>query len=800
MKSIQIPRTVACLATAFFISHGPAWAGFSSERLGITHVPIGGEGATKAGLIAHEEAGTAYPALEEPLTVVQIAQLSEHKDFEGRTSEEIQEKIVSIRRAILCAIEMLSKSDPETAEGLQRLYRNGMIGVGIAPEDYRVNSAIRDDGKKEFNLEPINLYNPPCSPSGTNYYVDGLPGQFELINDLANLGLYARQEAKGPRDGSPLEVQLDTQCRQVAAAEAEVARITKMQSLISFVAVAGSVPLGVDAMELEVAYIMLRLRVESPPLFFSILEIWQDTLLGMKLKAENRKSYWEREKRATELQISDQLVGDIVREQLRQRSLFVDYGIDHSSGLRNRWYFSEVSEIDESGANPFVSSSNFIIQYGPWSTSSERFAVIGLDTICAGYVWEEEMKAFIGGIKLGTGGAADEGRVFTFDLDNRYRIRPETARLSFGTTEMGTGYTMGFNSFDECFYAFQPGNGFLCKLEDTNNDKEPDSPRFAGQFITGSFSLRGDLRYSYFSKADTAVAFEYGFDVPLRYDSRVAVSWGDPGMNFMPQPDEKLMDSLCERPGFDGRVDVGSQYLPLKGTPYSNFNLYDRGTMIAQGCFSPYGFAYPHLTNPLSEDSELRIEDEKTGSESVRIRPSISYGIRPMAEIVEDNDYDLSLGVRYELDPKFRIRLEYGDTVEGIDDSTTPLGFVPRAGFGYLNLEGSESRTRFVRAVGGPQSGIVPQPDNFEMTPGLVGYFDVSKNDNVPPAARFELTEAPLVFGLPLTETGFKFFPDGTFYISFSNFCRQPDFIQVSHVCVVDYVSPEVCRLYRSVC
>ena len=778
------------LAALIFSQTSISLAGFSSERLGILHVPIGGETATKAELKSHELSGTPYPAIEVPMTTEQLFKLLLHPKFALLTGEQINSKIVEIRKAVLCAVDTLSKSDPETAEGLQRLYRNGMISVGITLNE-NVNSAIRDDGKKEFNLEPINLYNPPCSSDETNRFLDGFAGQFELLNDLANLGFHARQDALGPRDGNAVEVELDVQCRQVAAAEGELVRIAEMERIINQLVNDGSVPDDVKGMYREMAKSLVILAATDPVSFLSALGEWQTTLTGMKFKANYRKKYWEKKKRVSELRIANHPAGNVLRAQLRQQGLFEDFGRDITSGLINRWYANEVTGVDESGANPFVIPSNRLTQYVPGLTVPETFAVEDLDTICAGYVWEEENKAFVGGIRYGAEGALDEGRVVAYDLDPiSKRIIPESARLSFGTTEMGGGYVMGLHGDEGTFYATQPGTGIICRFVDTNDDKEPDFAEFAGQFVTGPLDIKPDLGAVYFPKGDTAVALDQRADAPFHLDDRIAITRSDHGLAFEPQPDERIGGDLCQSSGFDGQVSVGAQYLALAGSPSGNFKLYDRGTMIAQGCFSPNGFASPHLANPLSPDSELWINDEKTGSDSVRVKPQFSLGDLPKADIVEDNDYSLSLGIRYELDPKYSFKLQYGDSLEQIDSQSVSPGYTNRAGWGYMEVAGNDARTRFFRGLGEPLSGINPLPDTFQITPGLLNYFDVSKNDNAPPAARYELVETPEVFGIPFTSTGFKFFPDGSFFLGFPTFAGSVTFKY--RLCVGDYVSPDI--------
>ena len=100
-------------------------AGFSSERLRITHVSLGGETANKDLMNMTERNGAGYPPINEPISAADITKLQNHADFNGKSASRIQAKVVKIRRTILCAIDMFKWSDPATADGLQRLYRSG---------------------------------------------------------------------------------------------------------------------------------------------------------------------------------------------------------------------------------------------------------------------------------------------------------------------------------------------------------------------------------------------------------------------------------------------------------------------------------------------------------------------------------------------------------------------------------------------------------------------------------------------------------------------------------------------------
>jgi hypothetical protein len=765
---------VALLATASL-----APAGFSSPKLGITNVPIGGERADKLIMEIADDQGVPYPPIEVPVPAADIAKLQAHPSFSGLTDAEVQAKVENIRRAVLCSIDLLKLDDPETAEGLKTLFRAGVICIGLAPDGYNVGAAIWNDGEAEFHLEPVNLYNIPCErlPLWS-------PDLFELMNSLAHEGLHGRQDVLGWRDAVPLEVAKDRQCKEIEAAQGELDRANAMCAVIDSIAATGQLPDSARGMSRRIGAELLQEFQGDVSGLEEAITAWQQKLEGMKLTVEEVKRFRDDYKRAAELALMNTPEAADILVGLRQHRLFQYYAGENEFAPITRWYINEAPRlVEEEGEAPRLEQNNRMRQLVPPAVEPETFAVPFLDTITTGYVAEEENLALIGGIQFGENGAGDRGVVVGYDLDpTTKRILPETARECFGTTEMAGGYIMNYNAFDGHYYALQLDDNEICRLNDTDDDGFPDEGVLAGYVLsngisTDNFKLSINYGHIYFTDENTLVATHDYADTVPHFNDPIGLSWRMPGGgDFMGQPITEFSRDLSIRPGFDGCVSIGASEVAIVGSPWGQYRLYDDEMMIAEGCFSAHGRAIPQFDSPLGENSDLWIEDAINACVSVRTAAKPTLSDIPKIEF-GGADFDLSVGLKlgYEVNPDFGLKLDYGSSLDGFENEAEvprPSRF-GRSYFSPADFDPSTVNRQFFRVRRVPPPSMI-LPETLEFTPGLPDYGSVAKNDELPTTARYVVVDPPVFDGFKMvTKDAFKLHDDGTVDMAFASFESQ---------------------------
>lgn len=775
----------------------PVQAGFSVRRLGITHVSIGGESSDKDFLEIADRAGLPYPPIETPVSAQDIMKLQARPPFQGKSAAQIQTKVVNIRRSVLCAIDLLRRTDPETAEGLQGLFRAGFICIGLAPADYYVGAAIKNDGKKQFHLEPINIYNLPCErlPLWS-------PDLFDLTNTLAHEGLHGRQDVLGWRDDTPLKVAKDRQCKEIEASAGEVERATEMLRVIEYIEANNKLPPNARGMYARIGTDLLISFQGNPSGLAGAIAQWKRKLRGIKLRAGEVKTFREAYKRAAELAIAGNPNAPEILAGLRRHRLFQYYAGSGEFGPITRWYVNAPPRVVEEAGKPArVEHSNEMKQLVAPGNVVETFVVNQLNTICTGLVLDHLNIAMIGGIDFADDpGGEDEGVVVGYQLDPATkRILPETGSVLLRSTEMGRGYLMNYNPFDSKFYALQLDSNEICELRDTDDDGWPDIGLSVGYtFAEGRDEVNPGLNLSvgsfYFTDADTAVSTPFGLDTTAHINDPLTFTWRAPGGIFEGQPSEELNDTLEERPGFDGCLTIGSQYAPLRGSPWGQFAVYNRDAMIGEGCLSPHGRAMFHLPDPLDGTEELRIVDTLNACESVigrakapLTRPRLNLDTSFRGDPLGDG-----FRVRYEVSPTKGLRMQFSVDLDGYEDDPEP-SYGSRFGIGYRRFGSLMDLKGFFRAQSfdAGEAEIMPMPDTLYTTPGTADYFDVSKNDNAPPGAKYELVQGPLFDGFnPATKDAFKFYDDGCFDLAYPTFDAS---IGITYrIKFGSYVSPDI--------
>ena len=663
-----------CLTSSLSISS--VEAGFNVDRPNITSVPVGGETSQKDILEIAERQGSPYPPINVPIPPNDLARLKNHRAFKDKTDGEIHSKVVNIRKAVLCAIDLLSRTDPVTAEGLMTNFRAGMICIGLAPENYNVAAAIQNDGREAFRLEPINIYKIPCEP--LNLWS---PELFELTNTLAHEGLHGRQNVLAWGTADQVIVAKDRQCKEIDASQGELERANEMSRIIEYIAVHGELPSDARGLYARMGASLLRNFAGNNVGLQGAISNWRQMLQRIIAISSEVKTFREAFKNAADLAINGSPDREEVLIGLRQHRLFQDYGNKGDFSPITNWYSSIAPRvITTPQGNSRVEGNNEMKQLYPLQDKPVTFAVNPLDSICTGYIAEDRNLAMIGGIKFGSGPEGqNEGVVVGFDIEpGTGRIIETTELVLLRTTEMGGGYIMNFNPHDGKFYAVQLDTNNVCLLDDTNNDGEPDLPVPIGTLGRGPDDL--DIGGFGFTDANTIFAEPFTPGTCSHLSDPIKVCSREPGGLFSPEPTEEFRDTLTRRPGFDGVIFEGTQQPPIAGTPGGLFQVFKGDVLIADGCFSPNGFAAPLLDEPLGPGDELIIVDTLNGFSSVPTSPrpestsrfSLELAVEP--EIEGGGIFETRVIIQHAPDQQPRLRR--GTSVDAIDDQV-PLDYIP---------------------------------------------------------------------------------------------------------------------------
>lgn len=758
----------------------PLNAGFTVKGLKISHVPLGGERADKDFLEIADAAMLPYGPIEVPLSASEVAKLQTHAPFSALTAQQVQDKIVNIRRAVLCAIDLLKRSDPQTAQGLDTNFRAGMICIGLAPAGYNVGAAIMNDGKEAFHLEPINLYVFPC-----NRLPSWDPDLFDLANTLAHEGLHGRQKVLGWRDAVPLVVAKDRQCKEIDASQGELDRATEMLRIINAIATTGKLPDDARGLYARMgADLLVAFSGDSAGLQAAIKR-WRQKLNGIKLRANEVLVFRQSYKRAAELAIAGSPEAAGVLDKLRKHRLFQYYAGSNEFAPITRWYINKAPLlVEQSGQPPELVKSNRMRQLVPPLEEAEDIVVSQMDTITTGIFLDDQNFVYIGGIDFAALGGQDEGVVVRYDLDPVTKgILDGTAVECLRSTEMGGGYIMNLNQFDGKMYAVQLDDHEICELRDTNADGCPDLGVSVGYLISEGWdadnpSLSIPLSGFHFTDADTIAATHTLPGTVLHDNDPVAYSWRLPGGLFEGLPNREVIEDLERRPGFDGAVSIGSQSLSLVGSPWGVVEVFDDTTSLGESCLSAHGRGHLSLGQALSEGSQLRVVDTLNLCESVITWPLVAPPDLASIFFPESPQHDrgVPIDIRYRATQDASVK--YSSDLNFDLGITYELDFPNRFGQNFRHFEpeelvGGESRGFFnVSTMNRPL--FTPVADSLFAHRGISDYHSLAKNDDAPPTATYHLVSPPTIGGFTaLTDDAYKFYPDGTFDLSYPTFASN---------------------------
>ena len=738
-------------------------AGFDLPNLGIKGVPVGGSRADKDALEIAQQRGVPYEAITTPIPAADLAKLKAHPDFAGMSNTQIHLKVVNMRRAVLCVIELIKRENRKIGDGLERAFRGGLICIGLASADYKkkVGAAILNDGKKTFNMEPINLYRLPCSTVIPPQ--EWQPEFFELLNTMAHEGLHAIQEIKAmPGPLFRLDLAKKIQCAEIEASEAELKRTCEMLRILAAVANSAPIPDDASGLQLRIAVELRNSFRSSPTGRANAIASLQKRCRAIKARAELVRDFRKLYKKAAELAIAGNPNAAQIRTQLRKHRLFGVYGRHGEFGDITNFYFNRAGTITGGQLDKNREMRQLV---PPDFEQEESFDVLGVDSICDALILGDVNLALIGGVQDGTGpGGADEGVIVAIDLDPvTGQMLPKTQRECLRTPMLGTGFRLALNTFEkgsQCYALKLPG-GDVCRLHDGDGDGCPDNLTHVGGFAVGQGEELSDFR---FLDQNTLVGFPFDEDSVFPEDGHLFFTVRpDPAAPFAPAPHSTMLREVVTRPTLNGIPYVDLTTIPIAGTANSRCEVFytNPEEKVGEGCISPVGRGFIDLDVPIPEDRELFLRDLDTGLESERFIcvPRSDGIVRLNAEPV---DVGRNLGWRLEYEPNRQVEWREGDDFDN----------APIVRWTSANAWGRSYHDTDLDAPGTPPTGVILAdikvdpapggvPDSFTAAPGVPTVFDVSLNDGAP-----EGTEYVLDGELEINEDRFKWNRDGTFTVS----------------------------------
>lgn len=703
-----------------------------------------------------------YLPLREPLSPEALAALKNTRRFSALSDAAIEAGVVNVRGNAARSVSLIELEAVELSDSLETNLRANGISMGFAPRGYGASADVLVDGARQQHVEPINLYH-----FSTEREATWDPDLFPMTRDLAIGSYYAGSEVLGFKEADPFDVSLSRHAAGFSASQVELLGVGRMQTVIDSIRADGSWAPSTDEMSAEIGASLTARFAGDPGGLGLVLDQWDGTLGGMRVTAEQRAGHHQAHLRYAELALAaDPAVPDL-RLGLDRQFLFQATDSVLPGGTVRSWFTSEAAVVVENeGQPPVIDFSNLFHQRT--SAGAESFAIPQLDTICAGVVVPENGIALIGGIDFSDGAAdPDEAVVVGFDYDDTIgRILSGTARECLRMEAMAGGYTMTYNPFDGIYYALQLDTNALCALEDTGGDACPDVAYPVGLLAARYPEL--SLGGLFFPEENVVVGSQFGPGMPSHLEDPIAYSWRLPGGDFMPEPAEDYYRNVKVNPAFDGRLELGATYLPIRGTPLAAYELFDGGVSVASGSFSPKGRAVPTLSWAVMSNSELWIDDLDNGRTSVRGFPETPLG----SDIRLGFDTGFLSKNKLKLDltasPDFRAEFELSGDLTDFGANRYGFPGLSRFGRSYakadLSVLGGVGRG-FARGVTS-DPGVPPgQPDTFHFIPGVWDYGCVAGNDDALPSARYQLVSTS---GIPAD--AFSFYGDGSFGLSYPTF------------------------------
>ena len=726
-------KTIAALVTALFALSSHARAGFGGN--GVTAVPITEGGLDKTALEFFDRASAAwvaggmagpaptYPPFED-VPPARIAQLQAFPPFAGKSNQQVIGKVRQMRRALICAINLIELDNREAGNALLRLLRQRKICFGLTSVPSGLGMSIFPDGKKDFGIEPINVFYEVC----TNLSLTD-PDLFVFYNALSHESLHGQQDILKPSDGTNLAEAVDLQCRELEAHEAEVVRICEMIRVIDSILATGRIP--ADARGATASFGAAIAASGNPGV---IAALWRSRLAALKPVGSQLVDFRRIYKTAGQAALDGDLDAAAIRQRLRPFTPWVEiYGGSRDFGPITTVIFNVGAPTinGPKGSRTVAAPGGGMKQILPGTLTPVTIDVPAVDVISDAGIDEANNRLFIVGVKYGT---PDIGVVGYYDLHPTTKaVMPGTLGIAYQSPGLRFGAQLLHNDHDTInpYYLFAYGIGEIYRLTDGDLNGIPDGAVSVG-FLPQM--AHWEIRATEFIDAHTISGQAEPIGTAPTFTSHVSrATRPTPGADFYGLAPDPWKDYYESSPAIAGLAYDGRTDLPVVGTPHASYEVRfapAAGTefVVAKGEFGWSGFDCPGLSQPIGQGHGIRIVDDKGWSSAILASTPAPINTPTFIGVpqVRDGMFSAIIGSW----PNQPIRAE----VSGTLNIWAPAPVAAGDAFGEsVHLKDAfptpnAPETAFYRYSRGPS--IQPPGGGsrrFTVTPGVPAYIDLSR-------------------------------------------------------------------------
>lgn len=729
------------LLAGWFLTLFQASAGFDLPRKGTVAVPLGGEQASDFGRSLSKSLGQQYELIDAPLPEADMAKLRMHEPFRSMADDQERlEKWIAVRKAVLDAIDTIRLESPQLADCLLLQYRNRKLCIAFGGNP-NVSAEIREDGRADCDIEPINLYRFPCPPEGESEVALFDPGMVRLMNSLAHEALHALQEGyHGPdpqTNQQRAEWALVQQCREVEASQQEVDRLSALIQVLEEIIQNDRLPEGSRGPAARIGATLLRdpdlnrsQRAEKAREVKRILET------DLKPKAQQTLDCRSVYKRYLELYLDGQLPSDgSYNDQIKRAGWFRASTIRRLGEFRLVTYLAGGAQI--AGEDPpRLQGDRRLRQITP--DGETVLEVDNMDFVSDLLFLDNYEYIMIAGDDMQNqqgviAGYYDTDRDGLFESDTKIELVRD-ADL-FGGLRLNTdplsGDVFGLNLHTSKLYRFQ----------DTDQDELPDSFQAAGSLgnqrddlLHFEFSSEG---FRIFGYPDLGIAIDPYFQLAVAERSDLDSEFNPTG-TFRPHKESIFPPSVAEMPW------MNRHQLRVFGTPGSYVEVHTSkqpgSDPIGMAQTDSSGGVWVELSEALDEQTYY-LKDASYPSQDLW---STAFGV-PKMEPPQFFSPKRLLGSEIQLQflgvPGDRYRFDGSQNLKIWEPHEEYLANY--FGTSWFASKQTTDSQCFYRAYTSERHVLWGRPDHYVIPPGVEYTINPNFNDVFPQGATFEVPNPP---------------------------------------------------------